>query len=448
MAHVTSDNLTSNITRKLMRVFLKAFESNRVVTKTINTQLFAGKFTPSSGDTVDIKRPTDYTTIRSSGGNITPTATLLKDEIKTGKATATVQDFFTATVDWDSVEEALDLDQLDQLIAPMARRIVTDLETDLADFMMKNSGLVQGTVGTQVSAWADVAKAGALMSSIGVPSDMPWYYLINPFTQVTLAELQATVVSGSGGAGNLPGGMVQTAWEKAQISRNFGGLSALTANALGSFSTVVGADRSGTVTNTPTIDTEYISSGANETMQMDIGVTAFQSGLVVSAGDVVEIAQLQLLNQSTRQVALDASGTGLPWRGIVQVGVTLTGGTGTIRVSSPPIFEQIGSSTDIRNGQNNTVDIQLAVGQIITLESPSAAASLQPNLFYHPQAFSLASVRLPKLFSTDTTVTTEDGFSLRVSRYADGDANRQKVRFDLLPAYAVLNPWFAGHGWK
>ena len=65
-----ANDLTSNITRKLMRSFLKAFESNRVVTKTVNTQLFQGKFNPSSGSTVDIKRPHDYTTLRTAGGDI------------------------------------------------------------------------------------------------------------------------------------------------------------------------------------------------------------------------------------------------------------------------------------------------------------------------------------------------------------------------------------------
>ena len=87
-----------------------------------------------------------------------------------------------------------------------------------------------------------------------------------------------------------------------------------------------------------------------------------------------------------------------------------------------------------------------ADGDVVDVLSADST-TFQPNLFYHPQAFSLASVKLPKLFSTDTTVTTEDGFSLRVSKYADGDANVQKVRFDLLPAFAVLNPFFAGHGY-
>ena len=124
---------------------------------------------------------------------------------------------------------------------------------------------------------------------------------------------------------------------------------------------------------------------------------------------------------------------------------TLTSGAGTIIVSSPAVFEELGTPT--RAGAYNTV-VDLIVDLDVINILNAASTTFQPNLFYHPQAFSLASVKLPKLFSTDTLAVTEDGFSLRVSKYADGDANTQKVRFDLLPAYAALNPWFAGHGWK
>ena len=42
-----ANNFDSNFTRKLARVFLPAFEQNRVVTKTVNTQLLSNKFDPS-----------------------------------------------------------------------------------------------------------------------------------------------------------------------------------------------------------------------------------------------------------------------------------------------------------------------------------------------------------------------------------------------------------------
>lgn len=422
-----ANNLTSNITRQLLRVFLKHFESNRVVTKTVDTQLFEGKFTPASGSTVDIKRPHDYTTIRTAGGDISGET---KDDIISGKATATVQDYFTASVDWDNVEEALELDQLDRIIAPMARRIVTDLESDFADFMMKNTGMVQGTPGEAIDAWQEVANAGALMASTGVPNDSPWYYLMNPFSQVAMANLQKDLTSVDT--------LVQTAWMKAQISQNFGGMQALTANALSSFTTPTTTDLAGTLNGTP--DATYVT--AKDTMQQTIIVDAFTDSVTVVAGTVLEIPTRFILNQATRLPALDAAGANIPWRGVVLADAVMTTGDATFIVSSPAIKETTGS----RDSAYDTVVAALTDGDVINI-LPASATTFQPNLFYHTQAFSMASVKLPKLFSTDTTVVTEDGFSIRVSKYADGDANVQKVRFDLLPAFAVLNPFYAGQGY-
>lgn len=418
------NNLTSNITRKLMRVFLKAFESNRVVSKTVNTQLLSGKFSPSSGSTVDFKRPHDYRSHRTSGGDISG---VTKSDIVSGKATGTVQDYFTAATEWDNVEEALELDQLDQIIAPMARRIVTDLEVDFADYVMKNCGLSQGTVGTAVASWSDVANAGALMASTGVPSDSPWYYILNPYTQVALADVQNGL--------NASDGLVRTAWEKAQISRDFGGLKALTSTSLSTYTTHSVSDRVGAVNGAPTAT--YVAH--KDTMVQSIIVDGFGANLQVRAGDVIEITGPNRLNLATRNQATNAAGGAIPYRATVTTAVTLSGtGTGTLTVAGPAINEA--------NGQYNTVDAAIADNDVITLLG-SASNTYQPNLFYHQEAFGIGTVKLPKLFSTDTIATTEDGFSLRVSKYSDGDTNKQKVRFDLLPAYATFNPFFAGTGW-
>ncbi len=304
-----ANDLTSNVTRKLMRTFLKHFESNRVVTKTVDTQLFEGKFTPASGSTVDIKRPHDYTSIRTSGGDISGET---KDSITSGKATATVQDYFTASVDWDNVEEALELDQLDQIIAPMARRIVTDLEVDFAAFMLKNCGMVQGTPGEAINAWQEVANAGALMASTGVPMDMPWYYLMNPFSQVAMANLQKDLTAVDT--------LVQTAWQKAQISRDFGGMQALTANALGSYTEPTIADLAGTLQATPTAT--YVS--VKDTMQQTLSIDGI-SAVTIVAGTVLEIPTRFILNQSTREPALDAAGANIPWRGVMLADVLFDG---------------------------------------------------------------------------------------------------------------------------
>jgi len=417
------NNLGSNVTRKVARVFLDAFENSRVITKTVDTQLLADKFNPSSGSTVDFKRPHDYKTIRTSGGDISAST---KSEIIAGKATGTVQNYFTAATEWGNVEEALQLDQLEDILAPMARRIVTDLELDFASFMLKNSSLRYGTHGTAVDAWSDVAGAGAFMDSMGINPASERYYLMNPFTTATLASAQSGL--------NSVDSLIRTAWENAQISTNFGGLRALSATTLASYTSSTGADRAGTLTAAP--DATYVT--AKDTMTQSLAVTAFQANMVVKAGELVTIANVNRLNCSTRQAMVSATGGNVAWTGVVTADVTLgASGEGTLVVAGPAIYEA--------TGQYNTVTAAPANGAVITILS-SSATLYQPNLFYAKQAFGMGSVKLPKLYSTDTVATTSDGMSIRISKYSSGDTNKQQIRFDLLPAYACFNPLMSGQG--
>ena len=416
-----ANNLSSNVTRKVARVFLDAFESNRVLTKTVDTQLLSGKFTPASGSNVDFKRPHDYNSIRTAGGDISAST---KSDIISGKATGTVQNYFTVATSWGNVEEALELDQLEQILAPMARRIVTDLETDLGSYLIKNSNLHYGTVGTVVDAWSDVAGAAALMDSIGVPTDGDRFYVMNPFTTAGLASAQNGL--------NAADGLVRTAWEKAQISSNFAGLSALTSNGLADYTSGTATDRAGTLSGAP--DVTYVT--AKDTMTQVLPVTAFTASATVKAGEIIQVTGRNRLNLSSRGAILDGTASNILFAGTVTQDVTLDGsGAGNLTIAGAGINET--------NGQYNTTDTALQSGDVVTLLG-AGSTLYQPNLFYHKQAFGLGTVKLPKLYSTDTIATTSDGMSIRVSKYSDGDANTQKIRFDLLPAYATFNPFFAG----
>ena len=418
-----SNNLSSNITRPLAKIFLEAFESSRVVTKTVNTQLLSGnRFNPSTGNKVDFKRPHDYRSIRSAGGDISAAA---KSDIIAGKSTGTVQEYFTAATEWSNIQEALELDQLDQILEPMARRLVTDLELDLAKFMRINTGLNYGARGTAVDAWSDVAGAGAMMDSVGVPMSDNKYYLMNPFTTTSLASAQSGL--------NAADGLVRTAFEKAQIASNFGGMKALTSNALSSYTSGSTTDRLGDLKTAP--DATYVT--AKDTMQQTMVIETLGTG-TIEAGDQIQVAGVNRLNIATRQLILDATGAAVPWTGTVLSVVTIAGNEATVVVSGAAIFEA--------NGQYNNVDAAPAAGAVVTILG-AAATVYQPNLFYTEQAFGLGTVKLPKLYSTDTVATTSDGMSIRVSKYSDGDANTQKIRFDLLPAYAVFQPNFAGQGY-
>ena len=420
-----ANSFDSNFTAKLAKGFLSAFEAERVLSKNVNTQKLDGKFDPSTGTTTYFKRPTDYVTVRTSTGDVhSETAS----SIITGKAVGTVQNYFTAFVDYNEADEALKMDEIDELLRPMATRMKNDLEVDFAAFMMKNCGLLAGTPGYYVNTWEEVANAGAVLQSTGVPMDSPWYFAVNPYTQRKLAATQRSL-----GAGGSVGGMISDAHKKAIITQNFAGFdSVLTATTLASYTT--SADRAGAVGAAPPVT--YVA--AKDTMTMALPVTGFTSGQVIKAGEVVQITGRYRLNLATRQRILDDTGASVLFTGVVTTdSAAIAGdGTGTITITGPAVYES--------GGQYNTTVAAVAENDVVTLLG-SASTTYQPNLFWHKDAFAIGSVPIKKLYSTDTLATTKDGLQFRVSKGADFLYNLNKVRIDFRPAYAVLNPFFAGH---
>ena len=421
-----ANNFDSNFTRKLMEAFLPSFESERVLSKNVNTQLFDGKFNGMSGENIDISRPTDYVTVRSATGDVSAET---PSEILTGKATATVQPYFTTFVDFDEADQAIKMGNEAELLAPMATRMVTDFEIDYAKFMMNNAGLSSGTPGTAITSWSDIANAGAVLDTTGVPRDKKWCAAVNPFVQTALADIQRSL-----GSGGTSGGLIKSAQEQAIISENFAGLKVMSANTLASYTTFSAADRAGTLTATPTAT--YL--GAKDTMTQVLAVTALGANLEVRAGETVTITGRNRLNLSTRETMIDETGAAVVWTATVTETVTLSaGGAGNLTLTGPAIFEA--------NGQYNTVSSAIADSDVITLGG-AASTIIQPNLFWHKQAFTCASVPIKKLQATDTVATTEDGLQFRVTKDSSFLENKNQIRVDFRPAYGVMNPFFAGQG--
>lgn len=268
------------------------------------------------------------------------------------------------------------------------------------------------------------------MMAHGIPTDAPWYYTVNPFTQKKLASNQRSL-----GAGGTAGELITEAHQKSTISTMFAGFDrVMTATTLPRYTTSSVTDRAGTLTVNPTVT--YV--GAKDSMTMSIAVTAMGANAVVAAGELVQITGRNRLNLSTRQTILDDTGAVILFTGVVTASVTLgASGEGTLVISGPAIYEA--------SGAFNTVASAPVSGDVVT-RLGAHTSTIQPNMFWHKNAFSIGSVPLKKLYATDTIATTEDGLQIRVCKYSDGDANKQIVRFDLRPAYACLNPFFAGQG--
>ena len=361
-----ANNFDSNITRKLARIFLDKFETSRVITKSVDTQLLSGQFNPSTGDTVDFKRPTDYVSVRTANGDVSSETA---SPIVTGKASGVVQDYFTAFVNYDEADEAIKMDQIDQLLAPLATRIVTDMELDFASFMMKNSGLLAGTYGTAADTWDDIAEAGAVLQSHGVPYDDKWCYAVNPYTQRKLASSNRSL-----GAGGVAGSIIKSSLERATIADDFAGMNVMTSTALASYTTSTVTDRAGTLSGTPTAT--YLAH--KDTMKQTLAVTAMGADAVVKAGEVIQVTGRNRLNLSTRQEILDETGANILWTAVVTADVTLNGsGAGNLVCTGPAIYEAAGAY--------NSVSSALTSGDVVT-RLGAHSTTYQPNLFWHKQA--------------------------------------------------------------
>ncbi len=436
-----ANSLTSNVTNKIARVFLPAFEKMRVVSKTVNTQLLTPNFTPQFGDEIAFKRPHQYRAVETSDGDIS--GPNLFNEIISGKAVANVQNYITVPIEWTNREEALDLDQLAEIIQPAAEECVTRFETNFQNFMIQNSGLSYGTVGDPLTRWGDVADFGALMSSVGVRASGDRYCVMNPFQMKNLADTQTGLASGNNN-------LVTTAWEDAQISGKFGGLRAIMSNSMSTLTTgVVGSSDQAGVKVFVVDASQQAYVNVKDTMTQTLSMTVADTSTLLAPGDIIELTEVKRIHNLTRQEAFDSDGNGIPFRFTVIENLTGSGNVNqTYKVTSAAIFEKVGLVPGQYDNSSEALPVGVgAVNALILRPASGDSSVISPSLFYHKQAAGIGTIRLPKLHTWDTIAETSDGISIRVTKYSDGTLNTQQIRFDLLPAHSMFNPLWCGTGW-
>jgi len=415
-----ANDYQSNTNKKLLKSFAKAFESSTVLTNTVSKQLVNDFDASTGGDygNVSMKRPPQYVPQRTSDGDVTGST----NPVRTGKVQASVSDYITVYVENTQVEEALEADQLDQLLAPVAEDMVVELESELGGYMAENAAHTTGDPDTSIAAWADVANAGALLKDIGAPAGKR-YGVIDCFDEVTLADLQTQL-------GVNPN--VNEAWANAVVKEGFAGLNqVLTTNNLPQYT--AGNDVTGiTLGATPAATyTAY-----KDTYRMTITLSGFTATTgTLNKGTTLEFPATHLVNMRNRKTLFKA-GAAIPLTLTVLNDYTADGsGDITAEVSGAAIYE-----TGV-NAAFNTVDRALASGDTVTIRE-TADAIYRPGLAYCEGFVGMGSVVLPKLHATDSMVMNHKGSSIRVHKFSDGAGNKNRYRFDILPTFATFNPFW------
>lgn len=431
-----ANNLASNVSTRVAKVIMDKFESDLVLAKSVNTSLVSGSngVTNETGDTVYLKRPTQYKALETSDGDISSST---KNDIGVGRIPATVQDYITVPVEYTNLEEVTQLNQLQEILDPAAEELATRLELNIGQKMIENAGLSYGTPGTAVDAWTDVGGADALMKSVGVPNSGMRHYVVDPFSSLSLASAQNGL--------NASDQLVRTAWENSQISSSFAGLRSLRSNSLKSYTAGATTDRAGTLAGTP--DATWATH--KDTMIQTLSLTGLSTSVTdaVLPGDIIEFSGTgasarSYTNVKNREVVIGSDGNPVKWRCTVVTGGDTDGsGNITVTVTNAAIFGSSGGLDE----QYTNISAALTSGDAFTILGTEDVV-YKPSLFYHQNSFALSTLKLPKLHSTDTIATSKMGLSMRISKYSDGDKNLQRWRIDMLPVMGVINPLFIGKG--
>lgn len=419
-----SNNLNSNVSQITLKKFAEGFKSTNVVLNAVDRQVIQGELNPNTGDTVFLKRPMQYKALRTAAGDLTAQSS---SALISGKIAASISNYCTVWIEYDQIEEALRLNQWEEILRPAYERMNTELELEMVNYIIRNGGGALGTIGTGISKWSDVARVGSFLNSLGLNTGKK-YAIMNPYAATALADKQGALQSGNTE-------LIRSAWEDAQIAGNFAGVRALMSNALATRTSGSAAGAASvTVKTTPTLT----YSTVKDTMQMTVTLTgASLAAKALAVGDQVTFPATFWLNQQTKQVVYDGANP-VPFTATVTAAASAVSSDITVVLSCAGVF-------DSTNPQFNVVSRQITAGDSVTIQG-AASTTYLPSIFFHESAFAMGTVELPKLQGWDSSVMTSasTGLTMRATMSSNPITNVQGVRIDILPAFATLIPQGGG----
>lgn len=413
---------------KLGFKFMEGYDADTVTLNTVNrTMIPKGSINNTTGTTYSVKKPHQWRTVRSAAGDLTSTN---PSDIVSATATATTQDFFSELVQWELIQEAIELNQLDEILGGITSKMSTDIEVDFNAFMLTGGAHSLGDPTLAVDQWSDIAQCGTLAKDMGwAPGNT--YAQITPSSRQELADTQSGLSSGSDD-------LVNNAWNNARIGRQFAGVQTYTSNTLAQHDAGTYGAGAKAIVGTPT--QTYIA--AKDTYQSTFTISGFpnsQAG-ALKKGDVIKIAGRLWTQLQTKNQAAGLNGAGHEYTGTVAADVTSTaGGQVTVVVNGPAIVDTVSGAANY-----NTLSTAIAAADVVTIVSGAASGSNIPNMFYHKNAFGFLSVELPKIHNQDSKIMNHNGMSFRMHKGGDFRSGTQEVRFDLFPAYVNYNSLLAG----
>jgi hypothetical protein len=378
---------------------LQEFNNNLIFARTTNRQ-FQDTFTNNSGKTVDIRRPTRFVT--TSGAD----ATGQIQDIVQRTVPLTIDRREKVVTSVDSEQLALNLDDFTrEIIQPAMLQLANKVDLDLYT-LGKGVYNAVGTAGTAPNSFSIINDARTKLSSYGVRTD-PRYLCMN-------------VVDG----GALADGL-QTQFNTQEFNREIldkgvmGRMCEFDIYQVQNTTDVTTAD--GAI-GTPLVN-GAVASGAT-TITMD----GFTPNITIFEGAIFTMAGVGAVNMLTRLK------TGLIQQFVVTADTLVDGaGNAVIPISPAIVFD---------GGPYVNVTALPADNAAVVFE-----ASHTINLAYHPEAFTLAMIKLHEPNDSGAYVRTmsdsDSGISVRMSKQYNNITDITSIRFDILYGIQVFPEYAA-----
>jgi len=351
----------------------------------------------SPGQTINIKRPPRYT---YRAGRVSVPQATTETTIPLTLSQGGCDLGFTG------LERAVSVQQLEQKIMAAVATVANEIDRQGLDLARTATFNAVGTVGTlpstQANALAAITQMQQRLDEMGAPRDKQRAMILNP-------AMNAALIQGMAGLFNAPG----------VVSAQFG-----TGIIVPSLGLTYAMDQN-VVNQTNGAATATNINGANQTGST-ITVVAVAGG-TLTKGTVITLPGVNAVNPQSRQ------STGAAAQFVVTADV-LVGAT------SIPISPAIVTSGPF---QNVTASPTSGSPYVIL---GAANASYACNVGYHRDAFTLAMVPMDAPMAAggvDVSVMSDQGLSVKVTKYYDPINDYNGMRLDVLFGWAAPYPELA-----
>ena len=358
------------------------------------------------GDTISIRRPTDFTVRDGRIANI--------QDVVEGKFTLTVDKFKGVDFKFESQDLTLKIGDLsERVIKPAMIQLANQIDRDCADLYKQVWNWV-GTAGLNIDSFSDFAKGPERLDLGAVPQDER-SAVLSPTDQWAMLGSQTALYMQD---------VAKDAYRRGQLGQvanvdTYSSQNVQTFTTGSRLTTAPGVIAAGSLTTT--------WSASKNSGQMDLTTSSWGAGLTLAAGDVFTIATVFAVNPVTKATLPHLQ------QFVVKTAVTTnatTASTTTISIS-PPI---------ITSGAFQTVSAAPTAGLTCTVIGTASTGYTQ-NMIFRQNAFSLVTVPLVKPpGAVDVGRRSYKGFNVRVIPYYDGTNDASNWRLDVLYGCKAIDP--------